>query len=309
MFGFCRWISGVVDGLLSIASAAAENSDREQTSTLTTTDDAAVDTETKVEGLLVTERATGLVQRWQRWWRKWGASECLSIASAAAEKSDWAWTLTSIMTDDAAVDTETKVEGFFLAARATELVQRRQRRSGSRETLLGVVGGWGCHGWRVGFLSNRCSWNLTVISFFVWVFWWRKIVREVESVAWDVVSRAIFRISSLYCATQCRRILHKMGVNNLGPLQTCSPSSFCTVCSLTRPKDTLYVSSSYIFIIDCHWHNWVRGENNIKYYMLAYHWECIDSNLDKVIWMLQPICYHIFIPPSLWSVWKQRKKL
>ena len=41
-----------------------------------------------------------------------GASESSLIASLAAEKSDRAQTLTSTTTDDAAVDTEIKVDGL-----------------------------------------------------------------------------------------------------------------------------------------------------------------------------------------------------
>ena len=93
-----------------------------------TTDDAVVDMETKVEGFLVAEKATGLVQRWRRWRRsKGGAFELSSIASVAAERSYQAGMSMLTTTGDAAVDAETKVWGCRVAARDTGLVQRRRR--------------------------------------------------------------------------------------------------------------------------------------------------------------------------------------
>ena len=107
----------------SITSVKAENYDQAQTSKLITTDDAAVDTETNVEGFLVAARATGPVQRrLRRRKSKGGASESSSIASVAAKKSDQTKTSTLTTMDNAAVDTETKVEGFLVAARATKPV-------------------------------------------------------------------------------------------------------------------------------------------------------------------------------------------
>ena len=82
-------------------------------------------------------RATGLVQRRRQ--SKGGASESLLIASAVAEKSDRARTLTSTTTDDAAVDTEMKVWGCLVAARATGLFQRRRRLAKERGSVRFVV--------------------------------------------------------------------------------------------------------------------------------------------------------------------------
>ena len=95
-------------------------------STSTTTDEAAVNKDTKVEGFLVVARATGPVQRRRRRRRSEGvASESSSVASAAAEKSDRARMSASTTMDNAAVNTEAKVEGFLVAERATGTVQRR----------------------------------------------------------------------------------------------------------------------------------------------------------------------------------------
>ena len=96
-------------------------------STSTTTDEAAVNKDTKVEGFLVVARATGPVQRRRRQRRRSEgvASESSSVASAAAEKSDRARMSASTTMDNAAVNTEAKVEGFLVAERATGTVQRR----------------------------------------------------------------------------------------------------------------------------------------------------------------------------------------
>ena len=95
-------------------------------STSTTTDEAAVNKDTKVEGFLVVARATGPVQRRRRRRRSEGvASESSSVASAAAEKSDRARMSASTTMDNAAVNTEAKVEGFLVAERATGTIQRR----------------------------------------------------------------------------------------------------------------------------------------------------------------------------------------
>ena len=45
-----------------------------------------------------------------------------------------------------------------------------------------------------------------------------------------------------------------------------------------------------------HWHYWVWGGSNRKHYMLAFHWECIDSKLNKMqgmlyTFMLVPLFY------------------
>ena len=59
-----------------------------------------------------------------------------AIASAAAEGSNQERTSMPAMPDDAAVDMETKVEGFLVAARATKLVQRRWWRRRSKGGLF-----------------------------------------------------------------------------------------------------------------------------------------------------------------------------
>ena len=88
-----------------IASVAADGSNQEQTLIPATNEDAAVDMETKVEGFLVAERATGLVWRRRRQQSKGGAFELSSRASVAADNSDQAGTSTLPTTGDAAVDT------------------------------------------------------------------------------------------------------------------------------------------------------------------------------------------------------------
>ena len=67
--GLSSGLRGVVGAynLFSIVSVAAKKSNREQTSTMTMmTGDAAVNTETNIEGFIVEARATGPVQRKQR---------------------------------------------------------------------------------------------------------------------------------------------------------------------------------------------------------------------------------------------------
>ena len=94
----------------------------------TTTDDVDVKTETKVWECLVAAKMPDWFRGGGDGGARGGASESSSIASVASEKSGQARTSTSTTMNDAAVDTETKVWGCLVAARAAGLVQRRRRR-------------------------------------------------------------------------------------------------------------------------------------------------------------------------------------